>query len=245
MTNFETPADRRDELAADRDDAAECRDVTSAARDAVADVRHARADARAGQADNRDRDLDDRLAQVRRRILDRLARVENTTFDRADWPDLTAADLVRLRAYAAEQRRLAALDLAAVRALLDDLRDLVLRDRADRSPAGERLAAAQDRRAARRDRRDSADDRDDAARDRAQAAIERQLADPADSDSDSTAESFLIRSDESLGGRVARAVAESRQRVASSREVLTGTGNHTDLPATATNDADPTGPEHA
>ena len=78
--------------------------------------------ARRPRASQHDRDLNERLRQVCQQILDRLAWAENTTINPADWPDLTPAALDRLRAHAAEQRRLAALDRAAVSSLLTDLR---------------------------------------------------------------------------------------------------------------------------
>jgi hypothetical protein len=88
--------------------------------------------ARRPRASQHDRDLDERLRQVCQQILDRLAWAENTTINPADWPDLTPAALDRLRAHAAEQRRLAALDRAAVSSLLAGLRAQLDRGRAQR-----------------------------------------------------------------------------------------------------------------
>lgn len=66
-------AERRDDSAADRDDIADGRDGASRDRDAAAEER----DVRAGDRDDRSRrdadDLLNRLAQVRRQLLDRTA----------------------------------------------------------------------------------------------------------------------------------------------------------------------------
>jgi hypothetical protein len=233
MAHFDTPGDHRDDVAADRDDRAESRDVASSGRDTAADLRDIRADARADQVKDQARDLTDRLAQVRGEILDRLARIEDTVVDEADWPDLSAADLDRLRAQAAERRRLVALERAAIGRLVDDLRTEVQRGRiAGDAAALDRVAAAQDRRAARGDRRHSAQDRDDSARDRAQAAIERVQTDGGADDGPDSSGPLGIQVDEALADRVARAVVQSRQRIADSRAHLTRTDHHTAPTAT-------------
>jgi hypothetical protein len=195
--------------------------------------------ARRPRASQHDRDLDERLRQVCQQILDRLAWAENTTINPADWPDLTPAALDRLRAHAAEQRRLAALDRAAVSSLLAGLRAQLDRGGAQRrTAADDRRAAASDRLASDQDHRSAAQDRDDSAGDRGQAAIERVQADPrkhrgrpAGSD----------RVDDSLIDRTARSVAESGQRIASSRAYLAHGHNQTKT-ATITNNPNSNAP---
>ncbi len=174
-----TPAERRDEDAAERDDAAEDRDSASDERDTAAVRRDADAADRDRAAHQGSEDLDDRLTWISREILDRLARVEHATVDPADWPDLGPVGLARLQAHAAEQRRLAGLDRAAVCVLLDDLCAAVRHHRRARPAAGrDRHAAARDRRHSALDRRGSAHDRELAAADRGHVAIEREQAEP-------------------------------------------------------------------
>jgi hypothetical protein len=219
MAHVPTPAERRDDLADDRDTTAEDRDTTSTRRDVDAvhrDVDAAHRDTRAHQHTD---DLDNRVEQLRRQLLDHFTRAENTTIDPADWPDLTPAALDRLRAHAAEQRRLAALDRAAATRLLADLHAQIHGDRPDRhAAAGDRRAAAQDRSASAQGRHSAAQDRDDAARDRDQAAIEREQT---DSPGLSEPDQEPTRADESLAGRAAQVVDESRRRIAASRAYLT------------------------
>jgi hypothetical protein len=174
-----TPAERRDDDATERDDAAERRDDAADDRDAVAARRDAHAADRDREAHRDSRDLDDRLARIGRVILDRFARVENTTVDPADWPNLGPAGLARLQAHTAEQRRLAALDRATVSALLDDLRAAVRHHRrTDPAAVPGRHAAARDRHHSAFDRQGSAQDRDLSAGDRGHAAIAREQVDP-------------------------------------------------------------------
>jgi 23S rRNA G2069 N7-methylase RlmK/C1962 C5-methylase RlmI len=127
-----TPAERRDDLAEDRDAAAADRDTTSQERDADGrrrDADAAQRDIRAGQQGH---GLNDGFEQLRRQILDHFAQIENTTIDPADWPDITPAALDRLRARAAEQRRLATLDRATAIRLLANLNDQISQLRVDR-----------------------------------------------------------------------------------------------------------------
>lgn len=174
-----TPAERRDDLAADRDDAAETRDVHSDSRDDKAEQRDADAEQRDAVADLDAEDLDLRFAQVRAQILDRFRRDEDVTLDAAEWPELTPAGLARLHAHADEQRRLARADRDAAARLLDDLHERVRQARDGRTEAArDRTDAADDRHRSEDNRHDSAHDRDLAARDRDQSAIERELADP-------------------------------------------------------------------
>ena len=139
-------AEGRDDAAIDRDDDADGRDVAAAGRDVVAGERDVDAGDRDVRAGSEADLLHDRLARVRRQLLDRLAGPENTALDRV-----------------------------AVSSLCDDLRAEIEYSRSQRDAAArDRRAAAQDRRAADRDRGLAGQDRTDAARDRDQAAIERQ-----------------------------------------------------------------------
>lgn len=179
MVDRRTPAERRDDLAADRDDAAEARGVHSDSRDDNAEQRDADAEQRDAVADLDAEDLDLRFAEVRAQILDRFRRDEDATLDAAEWPNLTPSGLARLRAHADEQRRLASADRIAAARLIDDLHERVRRFRGGRAAAArDRTDAAHDRHHSEHNRHDSAHDRDLAARDRDQSAIERELADP-------------------------------------------------------------------
>jgi uncharacterized protein (DUF3084 family) len=208
MVHFQTPAERRDDQAADRDDAPEGCDTAARDRDTAATSRDSDAHDRDGLASQHPRDLDERLRQVCQQILDRLAWAENTTINPADWPDLTPAALDRLRAHAAEQRCLTALDRAIASSLLADLRAQLDRGRAQlRTAADDRRAAASDRLASDQDRRSAAQDRDNSTRDRGQAALEREQADPRNI---VAAQQTATGVDDSLTDRTARSVAESR-----------------------------------
>jgi hypothetical protein len=215
MVHFGASGENRDDTATDRDDAAEGRDVAATDRDAAATERDDRAGGRDDRAGRDADDLRDRLTRTSRQAFDRFAG-DDVVVDPADWPELTAAGLARLRAFAAEQRLLGALDHAAVRALCDDLRGEIEHGRLERRAAArDREAATADRRAADRDRGLAEQDRADAARDRDQAAIERQQDSPVG----------LLQpdgTDESLAGRVARAMADSRRRITDSRAYLAG-----------------------
>jgi hypothetical protein len=249
MAHFHTPAERRDDLACDRDDlagdrdaAADIRDTTSQDRDADGRRRDADAAHRDTRAGEQRDDLDDGVGRLRRQILDHFAQIENSAVDPADWPDLTPAALTRLRAHAAEQRRLAAVDRAAATRLLADLHEQISRLRVDRHAAADdrraaardRQASAQDRHDAAQDRRSSAQDRDGSARDRNQAVIEREQVDPLDrAEPDRTAG----RSEQSLVDRAGRAIDESRQRIADARAYLIHT-HHTEAPRAPTTGSD-------
>jgi hypothetical protein len=225
MSLPQRPGDGRDERAADRDDAADRRDDITRVRDDAADQR----DIDAGQRDDDARlaadDLDDRVQRVSLQILDRLARIENTTLDHADWLDLTPAALARLDAYTAEQRRLAALDRAAVYTLLDDLHDAVgdLRSR-ERAAGGDRHHSLRDRHHSGGDRRDGGQDRGDSRADRHQAAIDREQVDPRDLPPVAVqpVERQHPPQPGDLKGRAAQALATSRRRISDGRNYLAG-----------------------
>jgi hypothetical protein len=216
MVHFGASGENRDDTATDRDDVAEGRDVAATDRDAAATERDVRAGDRDDRAAEDADDRRDRLGLICRQAFDRLSGLDDVPVHPADWPELTAAGLARLRAFAAEQRLLGALDHAAVRALCDDLRSEIEHSRLERRAAArDREAAAIDRKAADRDRGLAEQDRADAARDRDQAAIERQQDSPVGlPQPDGT--------DESLAGRVARAMADSRRRITDSRAYLAG-----------------------
>ena len=112
MSHPRSSVDGRDDRAADRDDTADRRDDTTRDRDEAAHQRDTEADKRDEQARDSADDLTGHIRQIGRQIVDRLARIENTTLDPADWPDLTPAALARLEARITEQRRLAGLDRA-------------------------------------------------------------------------------------------------------------------------------------
>ena len=218
MVDFRTRAERRDSAAADRDDAADGREAVSDGRDTVADRRDVEAGEREQDARQDFRELDDRLTRIRQEILDRFARMETTTIDPADWPDITPAGLARLRAHAAEQRRLAALDRTAVVRLLDDVRDGLLRTRRDRATAArDRHHSAEDRHHSALDRLDSARDRESAAADRGHAAIEREQVQPPDPPQDVHPRR---RGGQPMAERAAQALKESRQRIADTHDHL-------------------------
>jgi hypothetical protein len=206
MVDLRTLAERRDDLAADRDDVAERRDAASDNRDDTAHRRDIDAEERDTAARQDSDRLDDRLQIVRRQLLDRLTRCADT-IDPDDQPAIVRAD----------RRLLSDPGLTAVITLLDDLHAEIQRIRNNRrAAAGERRAAARDRYHAACDRKDSALDRALSARDRSQAAIERVQAVLGDLPSvgqlSSTHESFIDHG--------ANATAESRQRIADSREQL-------------------------
>lgn len=243
MTRYSASPDDRDDDAADRDDAADDRDLCASDRDTVAGKRDAQAVDRDDQAVLIEQELRDRLDQVRQQILDRLARLENTSVDPADWRELTPAALARLRDHTAEQRHLAALDRAALSDLLDDLRNLADRSVGDRVACSrDRQDAEHDRHAAAQDRGDAGRDRDDSSADRAQAAIERQQVDPGHA-ADAVPGNHVAWAD-SLADRVAQTVATSRRRIDVTRAFLGRNPDHLP-PTTAPNRDDvPDRPDH-
>jgi hypothetical protein len=226
MSPAEALGDSRDERAADRDDAADRRDDITSARDDAADQRDIDADQRDENARVAADDLDDRVQRVSLQILDRLARIENTNLDQADWLDLTPAAFARLEAYAAEQRRLAGLDRAAVYTLLDDLHDAVGDLRGGQHAAGrDRHHSLGDRRHSGGDRRDGGQDRTDAQADRHQAAIDRERVDPRDLPRPLAGQPVELRHPpppHDLAGRAAQAMATSRRRISDARNYLAG-----------------------
>jgi hypothetical protein len=236
VADLSSRAERRDEFAADRDDASERRDAAADIRDEAAEQRDTRGEDRDKLSCLDSEDLDVLFWQVRGQVRDQFARIENIAIDPADWPDLTPAGLAHLRAHVAERRGLAELSRAVVIGLLDDLRDEIRRNHADRVTAAlARSDAARDRDDSAFDRRSSAQDRDLSARDRGQATIEREQAGPADV----TQSERLSSMQEPLTDAVARAVAESQQRIADSRSQLTRSRDHANSPASTAADNAP------
>jgi hypothetical protein len=233
------PGDGREERTADRDDAADRRDDTTRARDEATEQRDIEVDQRDEDARAAADDLADSVQRISLQILDRLGRIEHTTLDQADWPDLTPAAFARLDAYTAEQRRLAGLDRVAVYACLDRLHDAVGDLRRDRrAAAGDRRHSLGDRHHSGGDRHDSGQNRTDALADRNQAAIEREQVDPRDlcppphgpTGADTPPLSYLA-------ARAARALATSQQRISEARNYLDGIARRPTPPTT--NAADP------
>jgi hypothetical protein len=222
MIHHGASPERRNDSAADRDDLADGRDVAATDRDTTAyllDVQAVDRDERAGH--NAD-DLHDRLTRIERQLRGRLTHLENAVVDPADWPELAEAELARLRAHSAEQGRLAALDLAALSNLLDDLRAAIGDSRIDGTAAArDRRAAGHDRQAAAQDRADAAHDRDESAGDRDQDDIERQQSDRADPTDATPVTDRPDGFDDSLPHQVARAVRDSQQRITDGRAYLT------------------------
>jgi hypothetical protein len=223
-----TAADRRDLGAGGRDDQADDRDRLSGDRDREAAARDERAEDRdsiaSGQADGHD----DRAQQIYRRLADREPPRASADLDPVEWSDLDPVLTARLRVSEAEQRRLAALDRAAISDLLDSLGDDLRAGRGERlAAAADRAAGAADRAAATQDREQAEQDRFAAAQDRDQAAIERgQRAghDPDGGPPDRPPVWF------SLAERVAASVTASRRRIAASQAVLRRLGRPPDMP---------------
>jgi hypothetical protein len=222
MTHHGASSEHRNDSAAGRDDIADGRDVVATGRDTTAHLRDVQADVRDERAGHNADDLHDRLTRIERQLRGRLTHLENTVVDPADWPELAEAGLARLRAHAAEQGRLAALDLAALTNLLDDFRAAIGDSRIDGTAAArDRRAAGHDRQAAARDRADAAHDRDESAGDRDQADIERQQSDRADPTDATPVADRRDGLDDSLSHQVAQAVRDSRRRIADGRAYLT------------------------
>jgi hypothetical protein len=233
MTHHGASSERRNDSAAGRDDLADGRDVAATGRDTTAHLRDVQAGDRDERAGRYVDDLHDRLTLIERQLRRRLTHLENTGVDPADWPELAEAGLARLRAHAAEQGRLAALDRAAICNLLDDLRTAIGDSRIDGTAAArDRRAAGHDRRAAAKDRADAAHDRDESAGDRDQADIERQQSDRADPADATPVADRPDGLDDSLPQQAARAVTDSRRRITDGRTYLTR-GDGPVRPATA------------
>lgn len=234
MVHSGTGADARDDRAGDRDDTADRRDEVARDRDSTAQQRDIDAEERLAAAQAGADALADRLHRTSLQILDRLARIEDTEVDRADWPDLPPAALARLDALIAEQRALARLDRQAVHALLDDLHDAVEELRRDhRAASRERRAAGRDRHHSLGDRNDSGQDRRGARADRHQAALDREQVHPRDlltPPGGAETTSALPHPADPVTGRHARAIARSRQRIAETRSYLSGTGRDRAVP---------------
>jgi hypothetical protein len=232
MLHSGTGPDARDDRANDRDDTADHRDDLARDRDTAAQQRDSDAEQRLAAAQPQADDLADRLHRTSLQILDRLARIEHTTLDRTDWPDLPPAALARLDALLAEQRTLARLDRQAVHALLDDLHDAVQELRRDHQAASrERRAAGRDRHHSLGDRTDSGQDRRDARADRHQAAIDREQVHPRDLPTPPAAtDPALPHAEDRAAGRHARTIARSRQHIAETRSYLNGIGRDQAVP---------------
>ena len=216
MSKFQSRAEDRDELAADRDEDAEQRDVAACNRDDAAVEREADAESRDEESRHDSDDLDRLFWWIRDQVRAHLARVAVITIDPDDWPDLTPAAIAHLRAHVGEQRRLAEHACDAVISLLDELRDKVHHDEAERLDAAlDRHAAARDRDDSACDRQSAAQDRELSARDRGAAAVEREQIDAID-----VAHADRLSRQAQLGAPGARAVAESLQRIADSRDRL-------------------------
>jgi hypothetical protein len=235
MLHSGTRADARDDRADGRDDTADHRDDLARDRDSAAQQRDTDAEQRLAAAQTQADDLADRLHRTSLQILDRLARIEHTTPDHTDWPDLPPAALARLDALLAEQRTLARLDRQAVHALLDDLHDAVqeLR-RGHRADSRERGAAGRDRHHSLGDRTDSGRDRRDARADRHQSAIDREQVHPRDllpPPAGADPAEVLLRTEDQAARRHARAIAGSRQHIAETRSYLSGIGRDQAVPS--------------
>jgi hypothetical protein len=222
-------AARRDQVGHDRDERAALRDTAAATRDVAAKERDRVASARDSAAGRRSREILGRLVDLQRQIDDRLRRHADAV---ADLPteELSPSVLTALRAYAAEQRRLADLERQALHALIDEMGAELGHARADRHAAGHnRHDAAEDRAAAADDRVAASADRDTAQADRDQAAIERVQADPTTHHAPAVDRGDRV-------ARVARVMEESRQRILSSRAALDRHGRPSEPGTTATPD---------
>ncbi|ODU27317.1 MAG: hypothetical protein ABT15_01430 [Pseudonocardia sp. SCN 73-27] len=181
MARSHAAADGRDDKAADRDDTADRRDDSARGRDDTAIRRDSDAAARDTLANRRLHDLTDDLRDAREQIIGGFARVENTTIDPLNWPDLPLSTLARLQAYVADQRQLAGRARESVTVLFDRLSADLHEARVNRlEAAADRLASSGDRNRSAGDRLDSGRDRSASAADREQSAIEREQVDPRD-----------------------------------------------------------------
>lgn len=159
MAPTATPAELRDEHAADRDDDA-------GHRDEISDIRDLRADQRDAQAERRDRDTRDRMQHLARRIHRSRRQLAEHLFRRE------AAD--------PNSRRPAMMapDQAILYELLGDMLDELHHSReAGCDSRHDRTQSVADRHAAADDRFAAANDRSAAAADRGQSAIEREQTD--------------------------------------------------------------------
>jgi hypothetical protein len=213
-----SPSFDRYRLGADGDDAADLRDAESQVRDGAADRRDVDANARDEAARQGDEELHDWFVRVRQQLTEVLQRSDDVTIDVDDRADVTPARLARLEAFAAEQRRLAGTDDAAVRDLLDELRRRT-RYRSDerRATVRDRRDAAEDRGGAADDRRQSERDRARSAADRSQTVLEHEQVQPGDMPRGGSPSA-----PEHLRDRTARTVATSQQRIAAGRARRTG-----------------------
>ncbi|ALL79631.1 hypothetical protein AD006_31070 (plasmid) [Pseudonocardia sp. EC080610-09] len=233
MVGFEPSAENDEASAATRDDAAHARDLESQRRDDAAERRDAAADARDLFSGEIRADFDIRLGELGRDLLERVTRKEGLTIDPGEWPDISPAALVRLRAYLAEQQRLAASDRAAVVMLLSEIRNEFRLQQRDRQEAAyERLAAAGDRDSAADDRRACRRDRDHSLQDRSQAALERELVRPADLEHDEDP-ALALQEQTSLARTK---IEEARQKILDTREWLARTRGPRETPPPPTTD---------
>ena len=205
----------------DRDDVADRRDLISDQRDKAGDQRDHDAGGRDSEDSHRTHELADGYRQLRRQILDHFVRIENSTVDPADWPDLPQGALDQLHALVAQQRHSAARSQAAILTLLDELDAGSHQTRTSRLAAGrDRRAAADDRRHSAEDRTASADDRDRSAADRNQAEIEREQVDPTGAGGSEHRDA----PDSPERDRAARVISDSRLRIDHSRALIDSAG---------------------
>ena len=173
---------RRDEAGHGRDDRADDRDTVATDRDQTAECRDRVAADRDSNAGRRDRQLFDRLSQLRALLDHRLQVIADSSPPQPDGALISGA-LAGLRAFVAEQGRLAALNRDAIHGFIDELQIQIASEHSDRraaaqdrrDAAADRSAAAGDRVASQSDRVVSAADRDQAAVDRAQCDLPRDL----------------------------------------------------------------------
>ena len=204
---------RRDEAGYDRDDHADDRDTVATNRDQTAQRRDRLAADRDSNAGRRDRQLFERLSQLRALLDHRLQEIADSSPSQPGGA-LTAGVLAGLRAFVADQGRLAALSRDAIHGFLDELQIQIASEHSDRRAAAQdRRDAAADRSAAARDRVASQSDRVVSAADRDQAAIDRAQCDlPGHLNSG--------RVGEPMAHRMAAALTASAQLMADSDAVI-------------------------
>jgi hypothetical protein len=164
------PHDRaaRDERAAGRDQQATARDERAAARDHAAAVRDTAATTRDGELLDRARQLRERFTVADARHAAEDTRRENLARQRAQTDDYASAEQAQINEETRRSERdLDAADASAVRAELDWLSDIYLRD-----TRRDRVDAADDRDRSRTDRTDAGQDRTAAQAERQQSAID-------------------------------------------------------------------------
>jgi hypothetical protein len=196
--------ERRDDYAATRDAAADRRDHVADERDRDANDRDAKADQRAVLALDHGKAIVTRMLEGHAEITAQLERLEQSETD----PD---------RRDALTRARTAVDDI-----FIEVLREFSLMREQRHSSSQDRGFAAADRCASAQDRTASAQDRFDSAGDRNQAAIEREEIDDHPTAADSPQP--IGHQDSTSTSRSERAIAQSRQRLAGSRDLLTRLG---------------------